>query len=76
MIKLFFYCHYRFLPTKNKYRKNQKNFFVGRVERDVILLVPSSEELYDVVLWFESIVFGFQSKKEKAFWFWCDPQQG
>jgi hypothetical protein len=35
----FFYCHHRFLPSNHKYRKNIKNFFVGRVEKDVSDLV-------------------------------------
>jgi len=34
----------------HKYRKNRKNFFIGRVERDVAQPIPSSEKLYDVVL--------------------------
>ena len=35
----FFYCHRPFLPPNHKYRKNRKNFFVGRVEKDVSELV-------------------------------------
>jgi hypothetical protein len=31
----FFYCHRRFLPLNNRYRKNRKDFFVGRVKKDV-----------------------------------------
>jgi hypothetical protein len=31
----FFYCHWRFLPTDHRYRKNRNDFFVGRVENDV-----------------------------------------
>jgi len=31
----FFYCHRRFLPSNHSYRKNIKDFFVGRVEKDV-----------------------------------------
>ena len=33
--KAFFYCHRRFLPHNHRYRKNRKDFFVGRVENDV-----------------------------------------
>jgi hypothetical protein len=45
----FFYFHRKFLPTNHKYRKNIKDFFVGKVERDVAPPIMSSEELYDVV---------------------------
>jgi len=31
----FFYCHRCFLPLNHRYRKNRKDFFVGRVEKDV-----------------------------------------
>ena len=31
----FFYCHRHFLPLNHRYRKNRKDFFVGRVEKDV-----------------------------------------
>ena len=31
----FFYYHRRFLPHNHRYRKNRKDFFVGRVENDV-----------------------------------------
>jgi hypothetical protein len=30
----FFYCHRRFLPPNHRYRKNRKDFFIGRVEKD------------------------------------------
>jgi hypothetical protein len=40
-------------------------FFVGRVERDVILPVLLGEELYDVVSQYNDIVFGFQFGKQK-----------
>jgi hypothetical protein len=46
---LFFYCHRWFLPTNYKYRKNRNEFFIGKVERDVVPPLPLSEELYDVV---------------------------
>jgi len=61
----FFDCHHRFLPTNHKYRKNIKDFFVGRVEKDVAPLCLSGEELYDVVSEYDNIVFGFQSSKQK-----------
>jgi hypothetical protein len=44
-----------FLPTNYRYRKNIK---------DVSLLRLSGEELYDVVLKYGDIVFGFQSGKQ------------
>jgi hypothetical protein len=31
----FFYCHRRFLPPNHSYKKNIKDFFVGRVQKDV-----------------------------------------
>jgi hypothetical protein len=41
--------HLFLLPMDYKHRKNKKEFFAGRVERDIALSLPSSEELYDVV---------------------------
>jgi hypothetical protein len=35
----FFYYHHRFLPPNHRYRKNRKDFFVGRVENDVNELI-------------------------------------
>jgi hypothetical protein len=35
------------------------DLFVGRVERDVALPLPSSEELHDIVSEYDDIVFGF-----------------
>jgi len=61
----FYYCHRRFLPTNHRYRKNKKDFFVGRVEKDVAPLHLFGEELHDVVLEYGEIVFGFQSGKQK-----------
>jgi len=46
----FFYYHRRFLPPNHRYRKNRKDFFVGRVEKDVAPPCLSGEELHDVVL--------------------------
>jgi superfamily II helicase len=56
-------CHHRFLPTNHRYRKNRKDFFVGRVENDVAPSRLFSEELHDVVSEYDDIVFGFQSCK-------------
>ena len=44
----FFDCHRRFLPLHHRYRKNRKDFFVGRVEKDVSSPRLSGEELHDV----------------------------
>ena len=41
--KVFFYYHQRFWLTNNKYRNNKKNFFIGRVEKDVAPSVQSGE---------------------------------
>jgi len=59
----FFYYHRHFLPPNHRYRKNIKDFFVGRVEKDVALSCLSGEELLDVVLEYGDIVFGLQSGK-------------
>jgi hypothetical protein len=59
----FFDCHRRFLPLYHRYRKNIKDFFVGRVEKDVASLHLSGEELHDVVSEYGDIVFGLQSGK-------------
>ena len=61
----FFDCHRRFLPLNHRYRKNRKNFFVGRVEKDVASLCLSGEELHDVVSEYNDIVFGLQLGKQK-----------
>jgi len=45
----FFYCYRRFLPPNHRYRKNRKDFFVGKVEKDVTPPRLSSEELLDIV---------------------------
>ena len=60
-----FYCHMRFLPTNHKFRKNRKDWFVDRVESDVAPPLFSGEELYDIVLEYGDIMFGFQSDKQK-----------
>jgi len=54
----FFNCHRRFLPSNHRYRKNNNDFFVGRVEKDVAPLHLSSKELHDVVSEYGDIVFG------------------
>jgi hypothetical protein len=61
----FFYYHRHFLPPNHRYRKNRKDFFVGRVEKDVASPRLSSEELHDVVSEYGDIVFGLQSGKQK-----------
>ena len=48
-----------------RYRKNRKDFFVGRVENDVAPPRLSGEELFDVVSKYGDIVFGVQSGKQK-----------
>jgi len=67
MVKHFFYCHPWFLPTDHKYRKNKKNFFIGRVERDIAPLLLSGEEFDYLVLEYNDMVFGFQSGEQKFF---------
>jgi len=61
----FFDCHRRFLPPNHRYKKNRKDFFVGRVEKDVTPPHLSGEELLDVVLEYGDIMFGLQSGKQK-----------
>ena len=61
----FFYYHHRFLPLNHRYRKNIKDFFVGRVEKDVASSHLSGEELHDVVSEYGDIVFCLQSGKQK-----------
>jgi hypothetical protein len=53
------------LPIDHKFIKNRKDFFVGRVERDVAPLLLSGEELYSMVSKYGDIVFGFQFGKQK-----------
>ena len=47
--KFSFLYYHRFLPLNHRYKKNRKDFFVGRVEKDVALLCLYGEELHDVV---------------------------
>jgi hypothetical protein len=53
------------LPLNHRYRKNKKDFFVGKVEKDVASPRLSGEELHDVVSEYGDIVFGLQSSKQK-----------
>ena len=53
------------MPHNLRYRKNRKDFFVGRVEKDVAPPRLSGKELHDVVSEYGDIVFGFQSGKQK-----------
>jgi len=53
------------LPPNHRYRKNRKDFFVGRVEKDVAPPRLSGEELLDVVSEYGDFVFGLQSGKQK-----------
>ncbi|XP_073261634.1 uncharacterized protein [Populus alba] len=48
-----------------RFRKNRKDFFVGRVEKDVASPRLSGEELHHVVSEYGDIVFGLQSGKQK-----------
>ena len=64
-VKLFFYCHRRFLPPNHRYRNNRKDFFVDRVQKDVAPPCLSGEELHDVVSKYGDIVFSLQSGKQK-----------
>ena len=58
----FFDCHRRFFPLNHRYRKD---FFVGRVEKNIASPYLSGEELHDVVSEYGDIVFGLQSGKQK-----------
>ena len=53
------------LANGYKFRKNIEDLFVGRVKRDVAPPLFLGEELYNVVLKFDDIVFDFQSSKQK-----------
>jgi len=61
----FFYCHHRFLPMNHRYKKNKKDFFISRVEKDVAPPCLSGDELHNVVSEYNDIVFGFQLGKQK-----------
>jgi len=59
----FFDCHQHFLPTDHRYRKKKKDFFIGKVKKDVAPLRLSSKELHDMVSEYSDIVFGFHSSR-------------
>jgi hypothetical protein len=54
-----FYFHQWFLSMYHKYWKNKKDFFIGKVEKDVTPPLLSGEELYGVMSEYSDIVFGF-----------------
>jgi hypothetical protein len=56
----FFLLSPSFLAIESQVQKNRKDFFVVRVENDIALPLLSGEELHDVVLEYDDIVFGFQ----------------
>jgi hypothetical protein len=64
----FFNCHHRFLPHNHRYRKNRKDFFIGRVEKDVAPQRLSSEELHDVVMKFPGFGLTPNWVKRSIFW--------
>ena len=53
------------MPPNHKYRKNIKDFFVGRIEMDVAPPCLFGEELHDIVSEYGDIVFGLQSGNQK-----------
>ena len=53
------------MPTNHRYRNNKKDFFIGRIEKDVAPPYLSSKELHDVVSKYDDIMYGFQSGKQK-----------
>jgi hypothetical protein len=53
----------------HKHIRNKNKLFVGKVEMDIVLSLSLGEELYDVVLQYDDIVFDFQSSKYKFFSF-------
>ena len=63
----FFYFYRRFLSTDH--RKNKKDYFFGRVEKDYALPHLSGEKIYDMVLEYSGIVFDFESNKQKFYSF-------
>jgi hypothetical protein len=50
------------LPPNHRYRKNRKDFFVGRVEKDVAPPRLSGEELLDVVSEYLPVHLPFEVK--------------
>jgi len=63
--KAFFLLSPSFLATESQVQKEQKYFFIGRVEKNVAPPRLSGEELHDVVSEYGDIVFGLQSGKQK-----------
>jgi hypothetical protein len=61
----FFDYHCHFLPHNHRYSKNRRDFFVGRVKKDVAPPRLSGEELHDVISEYGDIVFGLQSGMQK-----------
>ena len=60
----FFYCHRRFLPANHRYIKNRKNFFIGRIEKDIApraFLVKNCMTLYQSTVTL-SLVFNLVSR--------------
>jgi hypothetical protein len=53
------------LSTNHRYKKNKKDFFVGKVEKYVAPPRLFSEELHDVISEYGDILFGFHSGKQK-----------
>ena len=53
------------LANQSQVKKEQKDFFIGRVKRNGAPLVLSGKELYDVVLQYKGISFSFESGKQK-----------
>ena len=67
----FFDCHRRFLPLNHRYRKNRKDFFVGRVEKDVASPRLSGEELMMLSQSTVTLCLAF-NQVSKSFLFWFD----
>ena len=61
----FFLLSPSFLATESQVQKEQKGFFVGRVEKDVAPPCFFGEELHDVMSEYGDIVFGLQLGKQK-----------
>jgi len=65
--KMSFYdCHRQFLSTDHKF---MKDFFVGRVKKDVAPLLLLDEELYNVLSEYGDIVFWFDLQLGKLKYF-------
>jgi len=65
--KMSFYdCHWQFLSTDHKFRKD---FFVGKVKKDVVPLLLLGKELYSVLSEYDDIVFWFDLQLDKLKYF-------